>query len=415
MPKKKSTRRKDGRYQAKSHGKYFYSTISQADADRKAAVYRKQIQDGLHQDARKITVAQYAADWLPLHKAHVSDRVYNDYAALMDKVLRVIGSVPCISVRPDDAKRVFVEAFPPKKSSTDRSGYSGSTIKKVRMLCVDLFESAIDNGLCTRNPFRAKSAKPEYGEDGSHREITEAERDLILSSDHWFKPAVMVMLYAGLRRGEALAVDLDRDVDSTLSWLTIRHAVRFDVNRPVLDDPKTESGKRTVPIFLPLRPYLTGRGLLVPARHSGREMSESAFRSAWDGFVLSIECKMNGVSQKRWYGLDRAAKVRDPHKYWQVIDLINQGRKEEADALRLSDWKTFSVRPHDLRHTFCTMCRDAGVDIKQTMLWMGHSDTQMILRIYDHPGAQRAADSIEKVQKNLSPGAFGRQNGRQAT
>lgn len=33
------------------------------------------------------------------------------------------------------------------------------------------------------------------------------------NSSHWFHPAVMVMLYAGLRRGEALALDLDRDVD----------------------------------------------------------------------------------------------------------------------------------------------------------------------------------------------------------
>lgn len=415
MAKQKKQQRSDGRFQAKAHGKYFYSRKSQADADRQAAEYRRQIAAGMSVDARKVTVAQYAMQWLPLHKAHVEERVYNDYAALLDKVLGVIGAIPCMAVLPDDAKRVFVESFPPRKSSTDRKGYSGSTIRKVRMLCVDLFDSAIDNGLCARNPFRAKSAKPEYGEDGSHREITEAERELILSSDHWFKPAVMVMLYAGLRRGEALAVDLDRDVDPSISWLSVHYAVRFDVNQPVLDDPKTDSSKRTVPIFLPLRPYLTGHGLLVPARRSGREMSESAFRSAWESFVLSVECKLNGVSQKRWYGIDRAAKERDPNKYRQIIDLINQGRKDEADAIRLSDWKTFSVRPHDLRHTFCTMCRDAGVDIKQTMLWMGHSDTQMILRIYDHPGTQRAADSIEKVQKKLSPSPSGRQNGRQAT
>ena len=263
MPKKKSTRRKDGRFQAKAHGKYFYSTVSQAEADRKAAAYRKQIQDGLHQDARKITIGQYASEWLPLHKAHVSANTYNGYAILLDKVISSIGHLTFVSVRPDDAKRFFVQEMPPKKFPKDPDGYSGGYIRRAKTLCVDLFDSAIENGLCTRNPFRSKSAQPEYGEDGSHREITEEERQLILASDHWFKPAVMTMLYAGLRRGEVLAINCDTDVDDDVSYLTVRNAIRFEGNSPIIVDPKTESGKRVIPIFRDLRPYLDRSGLLV--------------------------------------------------------------------------------------------------------------------------------------------------------
>lgn len=401
MAKKKSARRSDGRFQAKAHGKYFYSTVSQADADRKAAEYRRQISVGLNVDARKVTVRSYVAQWFPLHKAHVSSKVYNDYAALVDKVVNIIGDMACMSVRPDDAKRVFVTAFPPKKNVGDKDGYSSSTIEKVRMLCIDLFDSAIENGFCTRNPFRSKSAKPEFGADGSHREITPEERELILQSDHWFKPAVMTMLYAGLRRGEALAVDCDRDVDPTVSWLTVEYAVRYDSNQPIIDDPKTDSGKRVVPIFSQLRPYLSKGGLLVPARRTGKEMSEAAFRSAWASFILDIECNLNNVTQKRWYGVDKISRENNPERYKQIMKLLEQGKKDEAEALRLQGWKSFSVRPHDLRHSFCTMCRDAGVDIKQTMAWMGHSDINMILKIYDHPGAKRATDSIEKVENMI--------------
>ena len=103
MANKKSARRSDGRFQAKAHGKYFYSRKSQADADRQAAEYRRQIAAGMAVDARKVTVAQYAMQWLPLHKAHVEERVYNDFAALLDKVLCVIGAIPCMAVLPDDA------------------------------------------------------------------------------------------------------------------------------------------------------------------------------------------------------------------------------------------------------------------------------------------------------------------------
>lgn len=401
MPKKKSTRRKDGRFQAKAHGKYFYSTVSQADADRKAAAYRKQIQDGLSQDARKITVAQYAADWLPLHKAHVSINTYNGYAILLDKVISSIGHLSFPSVRPDDAKRFFVEKMPPKKHPKDRNGYCGGYIRKAKTLCVDLFDSAIENGLCVRNPFRSKSAQPEYGEDGTHREITEEERNLILASNHWFKPAVMVMLYAGLRRGEALAVNCDKDVDEEISWLSVNTAIRFVRNTPVIVDPKTNSGKRVIPIFQELRPYLDKSGLLVSARKSGKEMTQGSFESAWASYVFSVECQMNNSKSRQWYGLDKKAREENPEKYARIQELLAKGMKEEADRIRLSDWKRFTVRPHDLRHSFCTMCRDAGVDIKQTMAWMGHADSKMILKIYDHPGKKRAEDSIKKVENML--------------
>ena len=62
-----------------------------------------------------------------------------------------------------------------------------------------------------------------------------------------------------------------------------------------------------------------------------------------------------------------------------------------------------TIRPHDLRHTYCTMLRDAGVDMKQAMIWLGHSDEKMILRIYDHAGERRAATSIKQVEKLLKP------------
>ncbi len=69
-----------------------------------------------------------------------------------------------------------------------------------------------------------------------------------------------------------------------------------------------------------------------------------------------------------------------------------------------------SIRPHDLRHTYCTMLRDAGVDMKQAMIWMGHADEKMILRIYDHVGEKRTQNSVKQVEKLLN----GMQNGMQA-
>ena len=89
--------------------------------------------------------------------------------------------------------------------------------------------------------------------------------------------------------------------------------------------------------------------------------------------------------------------------------LREQGKEEEAKLYDLPAWKTLDIRPHDLRHTYCTMLRDAGVDIKQAMIWLGHADEKMILRIYDHVRENRTKNSVKLVEKSLN----GMQNGMQ--
>ena len=69
----------------------------------------------------------------------------------------------------------------------------------------------------------------------------------------------------------------------------------------------------------------------------------------------------------------------------------------------------FAVRPHDLRHSYATWLRDIGVDIHQAIIWMGHADEKMILRIYDHPGTQRESEA-----KNLLKTAFHMRNDMQS-
>ena len=62
-----------------------------------------------------------------------------------------------------------------------------------------------------------------------------------------------------------------------------------------------------------------------------------------------------------------------------------------------------------IRHTYCTMLRDAGVDMKQAMIWMEHADEKMILRVYDHAGDARARVSLSQMERMLD----GMQNGMQ--
>lgn len=376
--------------------KNFVSEISWADANRQAEAYRQELKRGLHRDAHSVSVASYAQKWLPLHKDGVSNKVYNEYARYLNTLIDEFGRYAIIDITPDDAMLMFVKHYKPKKSQGGE-GYSGSVIRKVRMLYRDFWDSAIENGYALRNPFRSDKINALSGKDGTHRQITDEERRYIHAVQHPFRPAVMAMLYAGLRRGEVLALNTDTDILD--GCIYVSNNVIHESNQPIVKEPKSDAGKRCIPIFPMLSAELEGiHGLVVPSRKGG-EMSSSAYKSAWAGYVNAVECYMNGVSQKRWYGLRKEDKQKHPEKYAQYVALKASGKQDEAEALRLSDWKTFTVRTHDLRHSFCTMLRDAGVDMKQAIEWMGHSDEKMIMKIYDHVSDRRTAESVRKVKK----------------
>lgn len=74
------------------------------------------------------------------------------------------------------------------------------------------------------------------------------------------------------------------------------------------------------------------------------------------------------------------------------------------------EWITFDVTPYDLRHSFATFCRDQTppVEIHTVIKWMGHSDAQMILKVYDAVTDRREETEAERLKKS-----FGSQTGSQ--
>ncbi|WP_330594919.1 tyrosine-type recombinase/integrase [Blautia schinkii] len=56
------------------------------------------------------------------------------------------------------------------------------------------------------------------------------------------------------------------------------------------------------------------------------------------------------------------------------------------------------ITPHMLRHTFCTRCAEAGLDIKVLQMIMGHSDISITMNIYNHVDAARVQNEMKKLE-----------------
>ena len=379
----KLKKNKAGYCSAWYNGKRFYGKTD-AEAKGKRDEYKYNCEHGI-ENVEPIRVFDLVEQWLPVAKAGVAKRTYNSYVNIFERMTDTIGEKFVSAVTPNDIKNVWAQYV----------GLSDSMIKKAKFLYRSFFISAVENGYCRHNPMLAESAQPHKGSKGSHRALEQWEVDLIESTPHRCRAAAMFMLYSGLRRGEILSLTTN---DIRKDYIYVTKAVYFSSNAPLEKDPKNESSIRKVPLFDQLKPIVDEIDFWVLPDEKGKQCSETAFRRAWQSYITALETEMNGC-HKRWWHLTKEWKQDHPLEYARYEKLLKTD-KEQAEAYRLKGWVPVSIRPHDLRHTFVSHCRDNGVDIHVCMEWCGHSSEKMILEIYDHPSAKRYSDSINSMNQN---------------
>jgi integrase len=369
-------KRPDGRYRCKYKGKEFYSSISSADA----LAQRQAYIDSLGKEAiTPKTVSEYAIPWLKRTYPAVKSSTKTGLAIHLQHLIDEIGGKIISEVVPSDLKDVYTNQY---------KDCSNTYILSAKQLYCSLFDSALEDGLCKYNPARAKSAKPHRGKKPKERVLSDQERKWVetLCKDHRAYPAVMAMLYAGIRPQEMKAFDIDRDVDFKNNIITVQEQVHVDGTKyDFTDEMKTDWSKRAVPLFPPLKEALKGKHGRLITSAKGEKVTIQAWKSAWESYLFCMETEINGC-QKRWYG-----------------------KKKEHEGKELPPWREFDIVPYTLRHAFCCMCRDYGVEINTCRKWMGHADSKMILKVYDSVSTDRSVAESRKVEKRLNGGQNGGQ------
>ena len=384
MPRQKKItlkKRKDGRYRCKYKDQQFYgNSPEEADA------LRQQYIDDLKKGFKRKKVHEYALPWLKRTYPAVVDSTYTGLAIHLQHLIDEIGEMQVSEVVPSNIKEVYAKHY---------KNLSNSYIRSAKQLYCSLFDSAMADGLCRFNPAREKAAKPHSGKKPKERILSKQERTWIetLCTDHRAWPAVMAMLYAGIRPQEMKAIDIDRDVDFKNDTITVQETAHTDPENAqkyaYTGEGKTDWSNRTIPLFPPLKQALTGKnGYLITSAH-GERVTKQTWKTAWESYLFCMETAINGV-QKRWYG-----KTRE--------------QKKLAEEGKLPAWIEFDIVPYTLRHAFCQMCRDTGVEINTCRRWMGHADAKMILKVYDAVSEDRSDQERKKVENRL----FGVQNGVQ--
>ncbi|GHU76397.1 hypothetical protein AGMMS49992_21970 [Clostridia bacterium] len=302
---------------------------------------------------------------MDLYKSNLKSGNKQNYDANTDRLREfAIGGYRLGDMRVQDIREAHLQ-----NALDTIAGMSKSLINKYTMIIQQIFSKARKNKIIHDDPSE-DLVKPE-GTEGSHRALERWETDCILESyyEHRCGLWAMIGMLAGLRPGELYALKWS-EVDLNNRSIRVINSSERDGNvRHDKDQTKTPAGIRELPICDPLyeafqRVPVERRVGHVAISAEGKQLTESAAKRGWNGFLLAMTRVLRGenvVQQgRRW--LPRTAEAK------------------AADALR----PRMLFRPHDLRHTFATALYDAGVDIKSAQYYLGHADIQMTIALYTH-------------------------------
>ena len=237
-----------------------------------------------------------------------------------------IGAMP---IRKITAKNI-------KNFLQNNTHYSESSIKKVYQLLGQSFRRAIERGYIIRNPMlfeEAKKPKSDKRNEKVEALTIDEEKKLLkaLSQETGiYKSIILLMLFTGLRVGEALALNWD-DIDN--KNINVKQTLTRDDDGKVIlgEKTKTPKGIRQITITNDIKKILNE----IP--------------------------KVSNL-------LFPAITPRNVGDYLTNFNAINCIKNH--------------ITPHMLRHTYATRCIEAGINIKVLQKKLGHKNIQTTLDTY---------------------------------
>lgn len=288
------------------------------------------------------TFGTWATKWLETYKkGKVKDHTY-EYTYRLNLTKHIIPYFENHDLR--DIKQVDIQTY------FNNCNLARSTQKKHLTILSNVFDKAMDNGLCHKTPVKNIALKEEAPKE---RTTLNAEQMGIMikhvkNKHDAISMSIITMLQTGMRRSEFLGLQWD-DIDLTNKTISIKRAVVQSQKKIIIGEPKTKTSIRTIPVTPLLFDYLT-------------------------------QIKKDGIY---------ATNTNQPYKPSTFSLHFVKYMEEMSSLLELP-----VLSPHELRHTFGTVLRENGTDIYTISKLLGHADISITSKIYVH-------NDIEVLRNNM--------------
>lgn len=380
MPKIKNKTREDGRLQSKvylGNGKYKYIyAATNKELQQKIDELKTKLGKGIDVSAENDTFGFWSDRWIELKRMDVTEKRWRSYDSRRH-YLDELAYQPIGKIKTAQIQKIIVDCATQPSEATGKP-LARQTLINLKNIASQIFKLAIANRVTEFNP--AENVKvPKETPKETRQPLTDEQQQWVRETLHRAQTAAMIMMYAGLRRGELMALTWS-DIDLENRTITVNKAVEFAGNTgKVVPTTKTESGMRTVYIPDILVEYLKNqprKTFLVSCQVSGKLHSETSWKRMWESYMNTMNAKYGDFSSVIGTAPKKSQKKRP-----MIIP-------------------TFT--PHQLRHTYITMLYLAGVDVMTAKEQAGHADIQTTLNIYTHLDKNHKQKNIDKLNNFLN-------------
>ncbi|WP_162145460.1 tyrosine-type recombinase/integrase [Mycobacteroides abscessus] len=317
---------------------------------------------GLHVAPSELNVQEAVDSWLLGQR--IRSKTMSAYVTSLRPIVDHLGNRPVQSITKDDIESV-VQALRTgtskmgtwnaptklKKSAKKmRSKWAATSINPMLARTRAIFDDLVNQGIVVRNVTALVKSLPVDKAEMHTLDSDQVTALLAATADDPFAIAWLLAVY-GLRRGEILAVDIDKDIDLDANTIRVDESRIAVAGGSVTGATKTVTSTRTLPMPEDL------------ARAVRRERKRHA--------------KLKLLLGSKW--TDTGLLVVD--------ELGNPPHPDTLTAAwrrALANAELPHVRLHDARHSCATLMHLNRVPVVVIAAWLGHQDPGFTLRTYAH-------------------------------
>lgn len=339
-----------------------------ADTEKEARAKRRQIVADRDKGAMVVTdhqttLGKYLTNWLTAKTdlKPLSHKRYTQQVHL--HIIPALGRIKLANLTRQQVSEFYEQQR--------RSGLSAGSIQQMHAILRTALNDAVADEIISRNVAAGIKGMKAKSTEKAHWTAEQAKFFLGAVEGDALEAFYVLALTTGMRRSELLALRWT-DIDLQKGIVHVRHTLRWMQSGAfVLDTPKTEAGRRQIPLTEMAINSLTRlqRAEKVKKLAAGAEWSNSA------GFIFTTASgnplRGNHILQRQFEPLCR--KLGLPR-----------------------------IRLHDLRHTCASLLYALGYQDVEIAKVLGHSSPSVTREIYIHTDVERLRGASDRLNALLS-------------